>query len=77
MNDAAKSVIRLTAPLGSSQFEITTENCDPVQLLGAAEIIRMLGMEAFAQARGMSLAAEIEARETARGLVVAKRMPPS
>lgn len=66
------SLILLRAPVGSSQFEITTENCDPLQLFGAAEIIRIVGMQAFAAAQGASVAAQMEQRPA---IVPARRMP--
>ena len=70
-NGEARSIIHLQTAIGSSQFEITTENCDAVQLFGAAEVLRHLGMEAFAEARGAAIAAH------QRKLVVADRMPVS
>lgn len=43
-----KSLIHAEASIGSSVFDITTENCDAVQLLGMSEVFHALGMQALA-----------------------------
>lgn len=43
-----RSVVHLEAPIGSSTFDIFTENMDAIQLLGCAEMLHSLGMMALA-----------------------------
>lgn len=50
--DQPKSIIHAEAQIGSSIFNITTENCDAIQLLGIAEAIHGYGMAALAADMG-------------------------
>lgn len=45
---ARKSIIHCEADIGSSIFNITTQDCDAVQLLGLAQVLHAHGMAALA-----------------------------
>jgi len=66
------SIIVLRADIGSSNWAMETENCDAVQLFGAAKLLEMLGMEAFADIRAQSIA-EQSRLVTPRGVVPMNR----
>ena len=70
-----RSVIHLEAEVGSSKFEISTNNCDPLQLFGAAKVLEMLGMELFADIRAQQIMAGQAANRAERRLAVARRLP--
>jgi hypothetical protein len=72
---APQSVIYLHADLGMSTFEITTENCNALQLFGAAEVLRCLGMEAMADERAAAMLPRIAPQDHRPKLVTAKRLP--
>jgi hypothetical protein len=65
------STIALRAEIGSSNWDMQTENCDSVQLFGAAKLLEMLGMESFAELRAASFA-----QEHASGLVTPRGITP-
>jgi hypothetical protein len=43
-----KAIVHAEADIGSSMFALETVNCDGLQLLGLAEVIRAHGMAALA-----------------------------
>lgn len=66
-----KAVIHLEADLGSSIFDIHIENCDPIQLLGCAEMLHAQGMMALAGQQAAQ--AQMDNRNR---LVTADHLPP-
>jgi len=47
-NTNGRAIVHAEADIGSSMFNLETVNCDGLQLLGLAEVIRAHGMAALA-----------------------------
>ncbi len=77
MNDQiapARTVIQLTAEPGSSIFDVYTENCDPVQLWGAARLIEMMGNQQWA-AMQRQIAEQMRNGEKPAEIEIAQAIP--
>ena len=68
-----RTILHAEAELGSSVFDIRTENCDAVQLLGMAEVLHALGMQALAANQTQQMSQHGDAQRNI--LAVAHEMP--